>query len=348
MADTSLNVGDVVTTTLRNRSTMLADNISKNVGFLYWLRKGRRIKLVDGGRELFEPLIHGALPTVSSGASASPLSSGETPDFNFRNSTLFSGNVGFYNGFEGFTIDVDTDDIDAAVFQAKQAGGFAFFSGREKFMNRGSADVIDLARARLEVLQANLTNITGQSLHGDGSGYGGREFTGLQSLVSTSPSSGTVGSIAASNAFWQNIAVTGNNLTSGNIQGYMNDTALQITFGNDSLDLVIADRLLFGMYWESLQQIQRINEAQTGEAGFRTLKWQGADVLYDFYCPSSTMYFLNTKYLKFKAYKGRFFTPEERRKIPTADYEVMPVWTMGNLTCASRRTQAVLVDSTAT
>ena len=351
MADTILNVGDVVTTTLRKRGTILADNLTEQVGLLYWLKKAGNIKLVDSGRELLEPLMHGALPTneaVLSATSTLDLDNGETPDFNYRGATAFSGNVGFYTGFESFTLDVDTDDIDSAIYQPKQCGGFAFISGRERFMNRGASEVIDLAKARIMVLEANLMNIMGQSLHGDGTRYGGREFGGLQSLVSTSPSSGTIGGIAASNGFWQNIASTGTNLTTANLQSKMNLAAIDVTYGADSANLIVADRTLFAMYWESLQQIQRITTAEKGEAGFRTLGFQGADVLFDTYCPTGTMYFLNTKYLKFKAYRGRFMTPDKRRTIPTADYDVIPVWTMGNFCANSRRAHAVIVDSTVT
>jgi len=53
---TSVDWGDVVTTTLENRSKKLADNISNNNALLHRLRNKGKQKFFDGGREIMQEL----------------------------------------------------------------------------------------------------------------------------------------------------------------------------------------------------------------------------------------------------------------------------------------------------
>ena len=52
----SVDWGDVTTTTLENRSRVLADNISNNNALLSRLRQKGREKTFSGGREIMQEL----------------------------------------------------------------------------------------------------------------------------------------------------------------------------------------------------------------------------------------------------------------------------------------------------
>jgi hypothetical protein len=52
----SSTVTEIVTTTLRNRSGKLADNVTKNNALLYRLRSRGRVKPVTGGRTIVQEL----------------------------------------------------------------------------------------------------------------------------------------------------------------------------------------------------------------------------------------------------------------------------------------------------
>lgn len=52
----SVDWGDVVTTTLENRSGKLADNISNNNALLSMLKAKGKAKPFSGGREIFQEL----------------------------------------------------------------------------------------------------------------------------------------------------------------------------------------------------------------------------------------------------------------------------------------------------
>jgi hypothetical protein len=88
------------------------------------------------------------------------------------------------------------------------------------------------------------------------------------------------------------------------------------------------------------------------DAGFRTLEFLGKSVVYDAQCATDLtnagagrMYALNTKYLYFRKAPERWFTTEKARKVENADYDVIPNWTMGNLTTNARFLQGVIVST---
>jgi hypothetical protein len=319
----SPNITELVSTTLRNQEMMVADNVTNHNGLLRTLEDTGNIKNAGGGRDLTEPLLYNELATK------------------------------FYDGFETFSIDTSQEVIDSAVYQWKQLGGFCFISGKEKIMNREKWQIVSLAEARVDALIAGLRNKTGLSLYGLGTGEGGKEFGGLRLLVADAPATGVVGGIdGAAFPFWQNQAdiSTTSLVTATDVQSRMNAMHLACTRGTDQPDLIMANGNYFTAYWELLQENARFTNAKLADAGFRTLEFVGTPVVYDPQCATDLttagegrMYFLNTKYLRFRKAAERWFATEEARKVENADYDVIPNWTMGNLTTNARFLQGVLV-----
>lgn len=322
----AVSITELVATTLRNRDRMVADNVTAHNALLRTMEDTGRIKNAGGGRDLAEPLLYNELASK------------------------------FYNGFETFTIDTSQEVVDAAIYQWKQLGGFSFISGREKLMNREKWQAVGIAESRIDALIAGLRNKTALSIFGDGSEDGGKGFGGLAILVADDPTTGIVGNIDPSTpegAFWQNQADTAaGTFTPANIQSAMNAMHLSLLRGADQPDLIVANNAAFTAYWESLQAIQRIQNARLADAGFRTLEFVGTPVVYDNNAGevgnlngtagAGRMYFLNTEYLCFRRAPERWFATEEYRKVENADYDVIPNWTMGNMTTNARFLQGVI------
>lgn len=318
------NLTELVSTTLRNRDRFVADNVTNHNALLRTMEDGGKIKNAGGGRELAEPLLYNELATK------------------------------FYNGFETFSIDTAQEVIDAAVYQWKQLGGFAFISGKEKHMNREKWQAVSIAESRVDALIAGLRNKTGVSIFGDGSADGGKEFGGLGLLVADDPTTGVVGGIdAAAFDFWRNQADTAaGTFAAATIQSQMNAMHLSLLRGSDSPDLIVANGAPFTAYWEGLQANMRHQSAKLADAGFRTLEFIGTPVVYDENAGAlgdlsgtpgaGRMYFINTKYLCMRRAPERWFSTEEYRKVENADYDVVPNWTMANMTCNARFLQGVI------
>ena len=323
----TVNLTELVATTLRNQEMPVADNITAHNALLRTMEDTGSIKNVGGGRDITENLLYNELATK------------------------------FYDGFETFSIDTSQEVIDAATYQWKQLGGFSFISGKEKIMNREKWQVTSIAESRIDALIAGLRNKTGLSLYGTGTGEGGKEFGGLRLLVADVPTSGTVGAIDSSAQAWWRNQVDKNTsvvISASTIQSRMNAMSLATTRGTDQTNLIVADSDYFTAYWESLQENARFTNAKMADAGFRTLEFLGIPVVYDAQCATDLptagdgrMYFLNTNYLCFKKAPERWFTTEEARKVENADYDVIPNWTMGNMTTNARFLQGVLVTEKA-
>jgi len=299
---------------------MVADNVTNHNGLLRTLEDTGQIKNAGGGRQLDEPLLYNELATK------------------------------FYDGFETFAIDTSQEVITNAVYQWKQLGGFSFISGKEKIMNREKWQAVSLAESRIDALIAGLRNKTGLSIYSLGTGEGGKEFGGLRLLVSDD-GVGTIGGIDASvETWWKNNFDFGTaDITADTILSKMNAMQLACTRGSDQPNLIMANGAYFTAYWESLQENARHTSPKLADAGFRTLEFVGTPVVYDAQCATDLtnagagrMYFLNTKYLCFRKAPERWFSTEKARKVENADYDVIPNWTMGNMTTNARFLQGVI------
>lgn len=314
MAD--INIGDIVATTLRNRDSNVADNVRDHNALLLRLNERGNWKSTTGGRVISEPLIYGT-----------------------------NSNFGWYEGYETFS-PTPQDQIDAAEYDWKQAVSFVTISGLEEIKNAGKAAVLDLLETRIDAALGDMENNIATSLFSDGTGSGGKEFGGLQLLVQDDPTSaGSVGGIAQNtHSFWRNYTSGSVTLSSTTIQAEMNDCYLGVIRGNDRPDLILADSIMYNYYWASLQDIQRLTTTKMGERGFASLSFMGADCVYDANCPAKRMYFLNTKYLKFRYSPGRKFKVGKPREIQNADYTIVPLWLAGNLTTNNRARHGVIID----
>jgi len=303
------NLSEITTTTLRNRTGVLQDNVSRNNALLMRLNRKGRIKTFSGGRTIVQEL-------------------------NYANNSTFL----WYSGYQ--TLNINPSQVfTAAEYPIRQAALAISISGLEELQNSGEEAIIDLLEGRVENGEQTFMNGLSNGVYGDGSVTG--SIGGLQLLIAASPATGTVGGIdRASWPFWRNISfsalTTGGAATSeANILNYMNRTWVQVVRGRDFPDLIVADNNMFTFYMQALQSIQRI-QTENGapdmaEAGFQTLKYLSADVVLDggFQgfagdplppelsssssavggVPASTMYFCNTNYLHWRPHSQRNMVP---------------------------------------
>lgn len=321
----STTMTEIVTTTLRNRTGVLADNMSLNNAYLNRAKKKGKVKPVSGGRTIVQELEYAQ-----------------------------NGTFKRYSGYEALNIS-PSDVFTGAEYNWAQAAVAVSMSGLEMLQNSGEDAIIDLLESRIGNAERTITNNIALDAYSDGTADGGRQIGGLQLLISKTPSSGTVGGIDASTtigAFWRNIAFSavtngGAPVTAANIQSYMNQVWVQLVRGSDGPDMIIADNNYYRAYLESLQAIQRISDSELASIGFQTLKYMTADVVLDGGvgggCPTNSMYFLNNNYIFFRPHKERFFAPiGDERFATNQDAMVKLIGFAGNMTCSNRRLQGVL------
>jgi hypothetical protein len=321
----STTLTEIVTTTLRNRTGKLADNVSLNNALLNRIKKKGKVKPVSGGRTIVQELEY-----------------------------ALNGTYKRYSGYEPVNI-APSDVFTGAEFNYAQAAVAISISGLEMLQNSGEEAIIDLLESRIQNAERTITSNVALDCYSDGTADGGRQIGGLQLLISKTPTTGVVGGIDASTsvgAFWRNIAFSsvangGAPAAASNIQSYMNQVWVQMVRGADHPDLIVADNNYYRLYLESLQAIQRIQSDEMAQAGFTSLKYMNADIVLDGGfgggAPANTMYFLNTEYIFFRPHRDRFFTPiGDDRFATNQDAMVKLVGFAGNMTVSNRRMQAVL------
>jgi hypothetical protein len=328
---TFANLSDIISTTIQSRSGSLADNVTKNNALLMKLKERGNVKNFSGGNVIMEEIMYNDASTQ---------------------------NAGSYSGYD--TIDITPNSpISSASYDIKQYAAAVSISGLEMLQNSGKEQIIDLLEGRIQVADAQLMNQISAGLYSDGTGNGGKDIVGLASAISTTPTTGTYGGInRATWNFWRNVAFDattdgGAAATSANIQSYMNRVAVQLVRGTDRPDIIVADNNYYRLYLESLQAIQRITSESSGGAGFTSLKYFGAGFNCDVYLdggiggssPANRMYFVNTKYLKFRPHKDRNFAPigGDRQSV-NQDAIVRLMGWAGALTSSGAQFQGVLAD----
>ena len=308
------NLSEIVTTTLRNRSKTLSDNVMNHNALLMRINE-RGNKMPASGRDIIQELEYAE-----------------------------NGTVAMYSNYD--VIDTTPQDVlTSAVFDWRQLAGTVTISGLEEVQNSGSERVIDLLEARINVLEKSMMNTLASQLYSAASAA--TDLDGLKLAVADDPTTGTYGGINRANySFWRNqkydFSVEGVTASSSTIQTAMNTLYLDCVRNSDAPDMVVAGNTYFTYYWESLQSIQRIGTDQSADAGFMALKYLGSDVFYDSNCAATRMYFLNTDYLKLRYHPDRDFTPLEERNGFNQDSKVIPLVWAGNLCCSNASLQGVI------
>lgn len=315
----SPNLSEIITTTLRDRSGKLSDNVSKGNALLLKLKE-KGSWMPASGRTIVQEVEYA------------------------------EGNFQWYSGYEQINIS-PPDVISAFEYNWKQAASSVSASGLEiDVQNTGREAIIPLLKSRIKNAEKTMRNNITVGCISDGTGSSGKQIGGLKLLIANSPTTGTVGGVNRSaytfarNQVYDASSDGGTAATAANIQTYMNRLYLRCTRGPDKPDLILADSLYYALYWGSLQAIQRINDPKRGVAGFQSIAFGAADVVYEdsTEMPASQMYFINTDYMFMRYATRRNFTPLDRVQSINQDATVQLVTFAGNLTCSNFSLQGTL------
>ncbi len=321
MASPSAIFTELVSTTFRKHQKEIKDNVSNNNVLLKRMMKGGNTEKLDGGLSIVTSL-----------------------DYN-NNST--------YQRYTGLDIlDVsESDVITSAEYQWRQVALAVVSSGLQLRVNSGDSQIIKLAKAKIKNAIRTFKNNFSYDAYSDGTLA--NQVNGIQALVSDT-GLGTVGGIDASAwAFWRNKVQSaaaplqgGAAIVPGSttMESLMLPLWLALTRGDDKPNLIVADNNYFTFYEQSQTSIKRYTSNDEPSGGFLSLKYKGADVIFDggSGIPENRMYFLNMDYLGMSVHKDADLTVLDEAKPFNQDGAVVPVLWMGNLTCSNRALQGVL------
>ena len=313
----TVNIGELVTLGIRNRSRKLADNVTKNNAILAKLSMKGKIKTEDGGTSILQELEYDENATYKR-----------------------------YTGYE--LLDISPSEVfDAAEFSRKQIAVAVLISGAEMMANAGRSKTIDLVESRINNAEKTMRNGVSLDLYSDGTADSGKQIGGLASLVPAAPGTGTVGGInRATYSWWRNYFTTGETQTKDAITPVFNEAYASLCRGTDKPDLILVDNHVWNTYMESLQDRQRFatTEGAMANLGFTSVKYMQSDVVLDGGVgggmPANTAKFLNTDYIHFRPHADRNFVALSPDRFATnQDAHVKLIGWAGNATLSNAMLQ---------
>tara|TARA_R110001606_G_scaffold112169_6_gene238869 strand:- start:425 stop:1471 length:1047 start_codon:yes stop_codon:yes gene_type:complete len=278
----------LMSSTLENVRGSFADNIWNGRPLHAWLFKKGRRRMVDGGTEIVEPLVYA------------------------------NGNAGWYG--EDDIIDVQkTAGHSAASFPWAALYGTVFITGREKLMNSGKEQAINLLDARVTQASETMKNDLSTAAFAD-TPASADTMLGLGYLINNAAGDGAadVGNIdAATNAFW-NSTVKDGTASTGDFGAAGLDTGEKVRkairsarnaasdSGNDRADAAFTDLTTYEAVEDSFIQQVRYEDVDSANAGFENVEVSKMPLFWDFDCTAGTVFGINSKYLQIVGHSDRW------------------------------------------
>jgi len=312
---------ELVTTTFRKHRKDLKDNVSKNNALYRRLYEKGNYRKEDGGLTIVQGLDY--------------------------------AENGTYQRFSGYDVlNIGASDVlTAAEYQWRQIAINVTASGQELRTNSGDSRIINLVKSRMKNAMRTFKNNFSSDLYSDGTLS--NQINGLQALVADA-GTGTVGGIDSSTwTFWKNTVQSAAAPLQGGgaivpsattIESLMLPLWLALVRGDDQPDLIVCDNNYFTFFEQSQTSIKRYTDETKANAGFVSMKYKGADVIFDggSGIPSNHMYFLNTDYFDLVVHPDADLEVMDEMRPYNQDAEVIPILWMGNLVMGNRKLQGVL------
>jgi len=314
MASANSNFDQLLSTTLANYRSTLTDNVFTARPLTYTLMEKGRIRMLNGGTKIVEPLIYG------------------------KNSTVAS-----YSGYDSLAL-TPQEGISAAEFDWKQYAASIAISGIEEAKNNGEQEIINLLEAKIMQAEESMRESFNQMFFADGTGNGGKDWNGLGNLVETGNTVGGINSATAGNEFWR--SYEDNDAVALSLLD-MSTAYNSVSVGNDHPDTLLTTQTLFEKYESLLQPQLRYTDTKTADAGFQNLLFKAAPVTYDVHCTAGVVYFLNSKYLTLVGHSGKWFSQTDFIKPENQDARYALIMCYGNLTTRNAKKQGKLTAKTA-
>ena len=291
----------VLSTTMHNYHKKLTDNIFGSRPMLEYLMSKGRVKTINGGYSIIEPLLLGP------------------------------GDADSYGPWE--RIDVTAvSGISAAQYPWRQLYASIIISGLEEAQNNGKEQIINLLEAKVMQAEETLKDILSAMLWGTRGGAAlATDFTPFTTLIDATAAAGGITPAAApapenqwrsptwaantntgTDALGNAITMPGAALTSP-YDGAEVERVLRTMFrmasdgGSDHVDAIFAGEGWFEAYEASLTPQVRYTDTSKANLGFQNLLFKNVPLYWDPDAPTGSVLGLNSKYIGLTLHSDRNF-----------------------------------------
>lgn len=316
-------------TTWENREKKPSDAVSDNIPLLFMLRKKGNVKVINGGREIWEDILYAQNAYVQRIDATEEIALG-------YNQTI----TGFQYAPKIIVVPVVIQDL-------------------EKAQNSGDAAFLDLLEQRNKVAEDSLFNAMEEDLQGDGTGYGGKSFAGIKSYIVTSTSSGSYGGLArASYSSIRNIAVDAPSTFTGATDSSNIESRLRysknLVLRNGGPELCLAGTTYFNAACDAMSAKQRFTQNEEMlKANFDNVMIEGMTMVLAngrvfsglTRIAADRCYGIRLDNYALKMYKNYNFQPVQQRVSVNQLIDVAITVGIGQFTCNGAGLSFVMYDS---
>lgn len=248
----------------------------------------------------------------------------------------------------------ESDPVTSAIYNRKQLTVPVTLTGTKLLQNSGNDEtaIINYMEVIIEAAQESMKMSMDGSTLGIFSANGESDLgiTGLQNLVSSTPTTGTTGSLSRSTyTWWQNQTanITTNFQTSG--LAAFRELFAECVRGNEVPTVGILTQAMWINFWRTLTSTIQYNlptpNTQSADLGFQNFYFQGVPIMFGSNVPANTGYFLNLKYMKFLVSQQRDMVFRDFIAPTDQDALVGRLYWAGNLVASNLARQGVFTGS---
>jgi hypothetical protein len=243
----------------------------------------------------------------------------------------------------------DRESVTAAYFDWKHSYGNATIYRIDTLKNAGRYAEVSLVQQRTAGAQKSLTKLLAGSIY-DAAGGDTTRLTGV--LACCNESAGVpYGAIEEEDLIavdgtkpWEGKNVsTATTLTLNTIRTAASAAKLRDGVGGKP-NLVVTTEALWNIVADILQVQQRFTTEGSAavKAGFTGLHFEGKDIFPDDFCPTSAMFFLNSRHIGFAIHQEGYYMRNKWKVIPDSPEDrTMKIYWDGNLVVNNRKAHIV-------
>lgn len=322
-------LAEIQATTWEHREKKPSDMVLDNNPLTYMLKQKGRVKVVNGGRVIWEPA------RIAQNTAVQRIDASEE-------------------------IALTRNDVISQFEYAPRIMVVPVtINALEEAQNQGDGKFLDLLDERNEVADASLMNAVEEDLQGDGTGYGGKAYAGIKSYIVTSTSSGSYGGLSRlSYSSIRNTAVDAPTTFTGatdssNIESRLRYTK-NLVLRNGGPELLMAGQTYYNAACDAMSAKQRfVQNKDLIESNFDNIVIEGMTMVLAggkqfsglTRIAADRAYGIRLENFALRMYKGYNFQPIDKRTSFNQLVDVSITVGIGQFTCNGSALSFVMYDS---
>lgn len=325
-----MSISEIASATWEYREKKPSDAVADNIPLLFALRRKNRVKTINGGRVIYEPIKYAQNAYVQHIDPTQQIT------------------IGYNQTLTSFEYSPKIIVVPTTINALEQA------------QNQGDAQWIDLLDERLEVGEESLYNQLEVDLQGDGTGFSGKAFPGIRAYIVDSVTGGSYGGLSRS-AYTsiRNISVDAPSTFTGdtdssNIESRLRYCKNKVVRQTDKPDLLLMGEDYYNAGSDAMSAKQRFTQNKDMvEANFDNYVIEGMTAVLAngrvfsglSHIAVDRCYGINTMTMAMKMYKGFNFQPLPKRVSVNQLVDVSLMVGIGSFTSNGTGLDFVMYDS---